>query len=159
MRDLFAEYIEYMNAYRLYEAADPQQTVAYEEDLGAACMRAYEEGYAYLFEIVDYIPAGYEIWNIGKNMADGYLPICRLKNPQPYEGCMEIDRETLKAIKLDGAQTVLTAIYFGPKRPKDFERYIKRYEKSKTPYVARRVERSKAALEIMRTIRWEGVNV
>ena len=27
------------------------------------------------FELVDYVPLGYRIWNIGKNMIDGYLII------------------------------------------------------------------------------------
>ena len=30
------------------------------------------------FEVVDFVPAGYEIWNIGHNMIDGYLPLCRM---------------------------------------------------------------------------------
>lgn len=27
------------------------------------------------FELVDRVPRGYLIWNIGKNMVDGYLPL------------------------------------------------------------------------------------
>lgn len=109
----------------------------------------------HIFEIVDYVPSGYEVWGIGKNMPDGYLPLCRLKPEQPFKGARQIEPDTLKAIKLENAQTVLSAIYFGPKTPREFERYIKRYSKSKSAYVIRRVERARAALEIMRTIRWE----
>ena len=109
------------------------------------------------FEIVDHIPAGFQIWNIGKNMVEGYLPLCRLKRPaeQPFEGCMEIERDTLKAIKTDGAQTILTAIGCGPNDIPSMERYIKKYSGSKTPYVMSRVERMKAALVYMYQIKWD----
>lgn len=44
---LYAEWIDYMNAYRLYDdPIHPQQTVAYEDDLEAAEKRAIEEGYS-----------------------------------------------------------------------------------------------------------------
>jgi len=48
-----------------------------------------------VFEVVDKIPAGYVVWNIGDNMVDGYLPITMLK-----PGTFEIRPETLKAIAL-----------------------------------------------------------
>ena len=35
-----------MNAYRLYDIRDPQQTVAYENNENAAEARALEEGYS-----------------------------------------------------------------------------------------------------------------
>lgn len=41
-------------------------------------------GVTHTFELVDHVPLGYSIWNIGKNMADGYLPLCRLAAVQPY---------------------------------------------------------------------------
>lgn len=109
------------------------------------------------FEIVDSVPAGYEIWGIGKNMIDGYLPLCRLKRPseQPFEGGRSIELDTLKAIKVEGAQTILAAIGVGPNDIPSMEKYVKRYSSSKTPYVMRRVERMKAALKIMRTIKWD----
>lgn len=106
----------------------------------------------HVFEVVDKVPHGYMIWHIGSNMVDGYLPLCRLKAVQPFEGGRSIEPDTLKAIKLDGAQIVLKAM--GDTK-KDMERYVKKYSKSKTPYVARRVERAKAALEAMKDIEWE----
>ena len=62
------------------------------------------------FELVDHIPQGYTIWNIGKNMIDGYLPLCRLAYFQPFPGARNIEVDTLKAIKCDGAQVILAAI-------------------------------------------------
>ena len=62
-----------------------------------------------IFEIINCIPLGYQIWNIGE-FIDGYLPLCKLKQIQPFEGCTEIETDTLKAIKVDGAQKILNAI-------------------------------------------------
>ena len=64
----------------------------------------------HVFEIVDKVPCGYMIWNIGTNMVDGYLPLCRLKAAQPFQGGREIEVDTLKAIKVDGAQIILDVI-------------------------------------------------
>ena len=44
-KQLNAEWIPYVKAYRLYDPADPQQTVAYEDNLDAAGRTAYEKGY------------------------------------------------------------------------------------------------------------------
>ena len=63
-----------------------------------------------IFELVGFVPRGYQIWNIGENMLDGYLPLCRLKARQPFDGAREIETDTLKAIKIDGAQTILKAV-------------------------------------------------
>ena len=54
------------------------------------------------FEVVDHIPLGYIVWNIGSHMIDGYLPLCRLKARQPFPGGCEIEVDTLKAIKIVG---------------------------------------------------------
>lgn len=47
------------------------------------------------FEIVNKMPKGYIIWNIGENMEDGYLPICEIKSG------FEINPDTLKAIRFE----------------------------------------------------------
>ena len=107
-----------------------------------------------VFEIVDHVPVGYEIWNIGRNMVDGYLPLCRPAARQPFEGACAIDTESLKAIKCDGAQIILAAIGGGQNTIPKMERYIKRYGESVKPVTARRVQRMKAALEVMRTLEW-----
>lgn len=117
-------------------------------------VKTFSDG-KHTFELVDRVPSGYEIWSIGKNMVDGYLPLCRMKADQPFAGGRAIEQDTLKAIRLDGAQTVLQAFGYGPHDIKSMERYVKRYGESKTAYVMRRVERMKAALEIMRSLKWE----
>ena len=65
------------------------------------------------FQVVDFVPFGYEIWNIGKNMPKDYLPLCRLSAYQPFPGGRNIEVDTLKAIKIKGAQLILDAIGYG----------------------------------------------
>ena len=53
-----------------------------------------------VFEIVEKIPAGFFVWNIGDNMGlDEYIPICKDLHPGDKEN-FEIDTASLKAIKL-----------------------------------------------------------
>ena len=48
------------------------------------------------FTVVDKVPNGYIIWNIGKNMgSDEYIPFCRV-----IPGTFSIIPETLLAVKL-----------------------------------------------------------
>lgn len=42
---LCAEYIDFRQAYRIYNPAKPQNTIAYEEELEIAKQRVIEEGY------------------------------------------------------------------------------------------------------------------
>ena len=53
-----------------------------------------------VFEIVEKIPAGFFVWNIGENMGtDEYIPICEDLHPEDKDN-YEIKTSTLKAIKL-----------------------------------------------------------
>lgn len=99
------------------------------------------------FELVDQIPYGYEVWNIGKNMIDGYLPLCRLSPHQPFPGGRSIETDTLKAIKVDSAQIILAAMSIGPKTVKEMERYIEKHPNEWG------VDRMKKALPYMREIK------
>lgn len=102
------------------------------------------------FEIVDHVPAGYQIWNIGKNMTDGYLPLCKVI-PNSYD----VEINTLKAIKIDAAQVILAAIGSGQDTIEKMERYIKRYKNArKGTYSRSQVERIKKALPYMKQIEW-----
>ena len=104
------------------------------------------------FELVDAVPLGYSIWNIGENMVDGYLPFCRLKQVQPFPGGRAIETDTLKAIKCEGAQIILAAVGYGPETPEEMERYIQKYSGNKNR--AFEVERMKKALPFMRKLKW-----
>lgn len=109
------------------------------------------------YEIVDSVPLGYSIWNIGKNMLDGYLPLCqpdykkRARGDAPYA----INADTLKAIPLEGAQVILAAIGGGENTIEEMEKYVMTH-KSAEPgsWEHLQVQRMKKALPIMRTIKW-----
>lgn len=45
MRKIIAEWIPYMSAYRLYDPAHPEQTIAYEDSEDALRQREVEDGY------------------------------------------------------------------------------------------------------------------
>lgn len=103
------------------------------------------------FELVDSVPAGYGIWHIGKYMPDGYLPLCKL-----VKGSLSIETDTLKAIEIEGAQTILDAIGWGTDTITEMERYIRRHRNAKegSP-IYEHVQKVKAALPIMKKIKWE----
>lgn len=62
------------------------------------------------YEVVDKIPKGYMIWNIGShNMVDDYLPLCEWLDKERFT----INANTLKAIKVDGAKEILNVICCG----------------------------------------------
>ena len=53
-----------------------------------------------IFEVVEKIPAGFFVWNIGENMGtDEYIPICEDLHPEDKDN-YEINTRTLKAIRL-----------------------------------------------------------
>lgn len=111
----------------------------------------------YTFEVVDHVPSGYLIWNIGKHMVDGYLPLCILASDQPFPGGRTVNVDALKAIKCDGAQTILAAIGYGPETPDQMDRYIEKYSKEGPGgRHAMAVDRMKKALPFMRELKWGG---
>lgn len=80
------------------------------------------------YEVVTEPPLGYIIWNIGDNAPEGYLPFCRLKFMQPFEGGREIESDTLKAMKCDGAREILAAIGLGAETSAEMKEFIKKHE-------------------------------
>lgn len=80
------------------------------------------------YEVVTEPPFGYTIWNIGHNAPEGYLPFCRLKAMQPFKGGREIESDTLKAMKCDGAKEILAAIGLGAETSAEMKEFIKKHE-------------------------------
>ena len=78
------------------------------------------------YEVVTEPPRGYIIWNIGDNAPEGYLPFCRLKFMQPFEGGREIESDILKAMKCDGAREILAAIGLGAETSAEMKEFIKK---------------------------------
>lgn len=110
-----------------------------------------------MYEIVDHIPKGYNIWNIGSHMPDGYLPLCMLKpeSEQPFLGGQAIRTDNLKAIRCPEAQTIMAATIFGLRTVEDMERFIERYSRAKEYVWAVRVQKVKAALPAMQKLKYE----
>ena len=53
-----------------------------------------------IFEVVEKIPSGFFVWNIGENMGhDEYIPLCEDLHPEDKDN-YEIKTSTLKAIRL-----------------------------------------------------------
>lgn len=102
----------------------------------------------YVFEIVDSIPKGYSLWNIGHNMQDDYLPLV-----QTYEGTYEVNTNTMKAVYIKDAQVVLQAIGRGQGTIKKMETYIKRNKNPKMLSTKRHVDKLIKAVEILKTIK------
>ena len=109
----------------------------------------------YIFEVVDSVPPGYEIWKIGSNMIDGYLPLCRLSAYQPFPGGRNIETDTLKAIRLEEAQTILVAVSGGQDTIEKMEQFLQAHRNAKAgTWIYAQLGRIKRALPIMRQIKW-----
>lgn len=53
-----------------------------------------------IFEIVEKIPVGFFVWNIGENMGTHeYIPVCEDLHPEDKDN-YEINTATLKAVKV-----------------------------------------------------------
>lgn len=103
-----------------------------------------------IFTVIDFVPVGYQIWNIGKNAPAGYLPLCK-----PKDNSLKVETESLKAIKTEGAEIILAAIVGGQNTIESMEKYIKRYQRAKPgTYSYRQVQRMKAALPYMKQLKW-----
>ena len=103
------------------------------------------------FEVVEKIPSGFFVWNIGDNMVDGYIPIAESVRPGD-RSCYEIRRETLKAIALDPAaiKILRDAANWGITSVKAANRALKRQPKSYN--TRRQKELAEAALPILESI-------
>ena len=100
------------------------------------------------FELVDFIPYGYKIWNIGKNMINGYLPLVITGG---YDGCQVVGIK--KAVKCEEAQTILNAIGAGQGNIKEMQKYIEEHTNSNDSWEIMHIERLKKALKVLYTIK------
>ena len=133
-----------MNEYEVTFSADGRRVT---ERLGTFPEHTYE--------IVSAVPLGYMVWNIGHPVAGEYLPLCRMSKYQPFPGGRSIDVDSLKAIRCDGAQTILDAVGYGPGTLDEMECFIEKHKMARPGTLRHReVERMKAALPFMRSLQW-----
>lgn len=109
-----------------------------------------------IFEVLNTVPLGYKIWNIGRNMPDGYLPFCRLKAVQPFEGAQCVETDSLKAVRNEGAQVILAAVGRGAGDDlKGMENYLQKHPHPAPGSRAEaNVERIKKAIPYLRALRY-----
>lgn len=80
-----------------------------------------------IFEVVDKIPSGFFVWNIGENMeTHEYIPVCEDLHPEDKEN-YEINAATLKAVKVapDEWEKLNKAAHWGVGNLKQAEKAIK----------------------------------
>lgn len=100
-------------------------------------------GTTYIFEVVEKIPAGFEVWNIGEIGGGEYIPICEAAN---------VKSETLKAIKLNKEEVAILAkaAAAGIKTVSSAKRTLSRT--AKTAYARENQRRAGKALPILERI-------
>ena len=79
------------------------------------------------YEVVEKIPAGFFVWNIGENMGtDEYIPICEDLHPEDKDN-YEINTRTLKAIRLslEDVEALRKAAHVGIVSKKTAEKALK----------------------------------
>lgn len=104
------------------------------------------------FEIVEKIPAGFFVWNIGENMgSDEYIPLAEELKPDDKEN-FEINPDTLKAIKLSTKEVkaLRKAAGWGITNKKDAEKALK--SKRKGYFSNHKREEAAATIEIFNKI-------
>ena len=104
------------------------------------------------YEVVEKIPSGFFVWNIGENMGDDeYIPICEDLHPEDKEN-YEINTSTLKAIKLsrEEVETLREAASVGINSKKTAERALK--SKSRGYWSDRKRAEAKKTIDIFNRI-------
>ena len=105
-----------------------------------------------VFEIVEKIPAGFFVWNIGENMGSNeYIPLAQDLHPEDKEN-FEINTSTLKAIKLslEEVNALRQAASWGVNNKDTAEKALK---SKRTSYNAERKRKAATAtLEIFKRI-------
>lgn len=105
-----------------------------------------------VFEIVEKIPAGFFVWNIGENMGSNeYIPLAQDLHPEDKEN-FEINTSTLKAIKLslEEVNALRHAASWGVNNKNTAEKALK---SKRTGYNAERKRKAATAtLEIFKRI-------
>ena len=105
-----------------------------------------------IFEIVEKIPTGFFVWNIGDNMGhDEYIPICEDLHPEDKDN-YEINPSTVKAIKLsvEEVKALREAAHVGIVSKKTAERALK--SKRRGYWSDRKREQAEKTIDIFKRI-------
>lgn len=74
------------------------------------------------YEIVDSIPHGFFVWNIGSHAPDGFVPLCENAGTGKYG----INPDTLKAVRSDHADLILGCASSGARTPSEARDFLDR---------------------------------
>lgn len=105
-----------------------------------------------VFEVVEKIPTGFFVWNIGENMGtDEYIPICEDLHPGDKDN-YEIKTSTLKAIRLsrEEVETLREAAHVGIVSKKTAEKALK--SKRRGYWSDRKREQAEKTIDIFKRI-------
>lgn len=105
-----------------------------------------------IFEIVEKIPVGFFIWNIGENMGTHeYIPVCEDLHPEDKDN-YEINTATLKAVKVapDEWEKLNKAASWGVGNLKQAEKALK--SKRHGYWSDRKREQAEKTIDIFRRI-------
>lgn len=102
------------------------------------------------FELVNEVPLGYVMWNIGKNAPTGCIPFCRI-----IPGTNNVEPDTLKAIQIEGAEKVMMALGNGCNTLPKMEQFVKRHQNApEWTWEYRKVQRIKEAIPVLKRLHW-----
>jgi hypothetical protein len=106
------------------------------------------------FTIVNEVPDGYKIWNIGPYMLKGFVPLCRLRQDFLQKGLYVIEKDCLLAIKSEGSDKIMAAIGGGYHTVALMEKFLSdNPEPKKDSWEAKQVSRINEALPYMKKIK------
>ena len=93
-----------------------------------------------IWEKLSDVPATWFVWNIGKNMPIGWLPLARCIDPhnRPYD----IDPDSLIAVPIKEAQTILDGVGLCGGSLEKMEKAINRNKKRGYKHNAERLEKA-----------------
>lgn len=106
----------------------------------------------HIFEIVEKIPAGFHIWNIGENMGTcEFIPVCEKLRPEDKED-YSVNTSTLKAVKVapDEWEKLNKAAAWGVDNFKQAEKALKSKRRGYIPDKKRTL--AELTIEIFRRI-------
>ena len=104
------------------------------------------------YEVVEKIPDGFFVWNIGDNMGlDEYIPICEDLHPE-YKDNYEINTSTMKAIRLsrEDVEALMEAAHVGINSKKTAEKALK--SKRRGYWSDRKREQAEKTIDIFKRI-------
>ena len=152
LRELTDREADIANVGRMFHVrfADGFETDVFEDELEVHdTVKTIVDG-TNTFQVVDSVPLGYVIWNIGDNMAEGFLPLCQVGGS---DGC-QVNPDTLKAVKCDGAQVILAAAH-NAGTPRAMRRFLVKHMNARPgTYNDLCVQRIKAALPYLDKLGW-----